>query len=142
MRLLIAQDDPRISYLLERLAHSWGYAPRTVAQREDFWSVALANRGEHIIILDAALAGSEILGMCRAIRQGAADDRAYLLVLTSRSEWAWRQRLLRAGADDTITKPFEPDDLRARLSVASRVVRLGASVRFPLGLPATLGPGL
>jgi DNA-binding response OmpR family regulator len=108
-----------------------------VLQRESVLPGLLSCRSEQLVVLDEQLGGPEILHLCRAVRQ-TAEVRPWLLVLTAPLDLGWRQRLLTAGADDTLTKPFEPEELRARLGVGRRILRQRApfQLRGALDRPA------
>jgi len=59
--------------------------------------------------------------LCKAIRQNPWEDYTYILILTALSEKGRSLEGMNAGADDYVTKPFDPDELAARLRVASRI---------------------
>jgi sigma-B regulation protein RsbU (phosphoserine phosphatase) len=78
--------------------------------------------------------GLDGIELCRRIRAAQLASPLYVILLTSRSS---RQDLvagLDAGADDYLTKPFDPDELRARIHVGQRTLALIASIKRLTGL--------
>jgi response regulator RpfG family c-di-GMP phosphodiesterase len=78
--------------------------------------------------------GVDGLELCRRVRRGPLRGPVYIILLTSRTA---RQDLiagLEAGADDYLTKPFDPDELQARIHVGRRTLALITNVKQLSGL--------
>ncbi|HEY2805603.1 MAG TPA: response regulator [Gemmatimonadales bacterium] len=124
VRVLVADDDPTVRLILaERLA-SWGFDVVTV---EDGVAALEALRGPNapsIALLDWMMPEMNGPEVCRRISSSAMSMGRYLILLTARGGAANVAEGLNSGADDFITKPCDDRELRARLCVAARVVRL------------------
>ncbi len=117
MRLLLIEDDTHIARELllrwrdgDRLAH---HAP-TLAQADE----ALAQATFDIVLLDLGLPDGD--GMEWLASWRARDPHGAVLVMTARDRVADRVKGLRLGADDYVVKPFDPDELDARIDVLVR----------------------
>jgi sigma-B regulation protein RsbU (phosphoserine phosphatase) len=127
-RVLVADDDLVSRMLLEATLLDLGYEVATVA---DGGAALLAldnDAGPTLAILDwemPRLSGPEV---CRELRARRPNRPWYLLLLTVRGGTTNVVQGLRAGANDHLTKPFDRDELAARLAVASNVLALQASL--------------
>lgn len=123
MNVLIVDDDPialeMLQITLEDQGHSVTAADNGAAAME-----LIGRLGFQVVISDChmpKLSGGEL---CRAIRSRDVDGYVYVLLLTAQNSSETRREGFAAGADDFITKPFEPDDLLCRLRVAERILTL------------------
>jgi CheY-like chemotaxis protein len=123
MRVLVADDDRVSRKILTHALEGWHFDVVEASDGEVAWSV-LADGQSTIAILDwmmPKIAGPEL---CRRIRAEHASGRVYVLLLTGRGSRDDLVAGLDAGADDYIVKPFDPGELRARVSVGVRVLGL------------------
>ena len=116
-RLLLADDDRAIRESLERALLLEGYAVTAVADGVAALS-AIRREPPEVVVLDVMMPGVDGLGVCRVIR--ADGLRVPILMLTARVEVDARVAGLDAGADDYLAKPFELDELLARLRALLR----------------------
>ena len=123
-KILIAEDHYVSRHLLERNLTNWGFKVVTAEDGEAALKILNAEDAPCIAILDWMMPKLDGLEVCRQIR--ANRDRAYiyLLLLTAKGQKEEVAAGLDAGADDYVIKPFDPDELRARLKVGQRVVNL------------------
>jgi two-component system response regulator MprA len=132
--VLLADDDRAIRESLVRALELEGY--RVTEVTDGVAALATARREEFdVLIVDVMMPGVDGLGVCRVLR--ADGDSTPVLMLTARVETADRVAGLDAGADDYLPKPFELDELLARLrallrrsapdggGAAQRALRLG-----------------
>src|SRR5919199_6816290 len=112
MRLLVAEDSPRMADLLRRGLTEEGYAVDVVETGEDAVWLA-SDQTFDAIVLDVVLPDVDGFEVCRRLR--AAKRWAPLLMLTARDDVTDRVRGLDSGADDYLTKPFAFEELLARL---------------------------
>jgi DNA-binding response OmpR family regulator len=87
-----------------------------------------------VAIVDWEMPGLDGVELCRRVRAANLTTPVYLILLTARTS---RQDLvagLEAGADDYLTKPFDPDELRARIHVGQRTLTLIANIKRLTGL--------
>ena len=115
--VLIADDDRAIRESLGRALELEGYGTEGVVD-----GVEALTRVRHgsfdALVLDVMMPGLDGLGVCRVLR--AEGDRVPVLMLTARVETSDRVAGLDAGADDYLPKPFELDELLARLRALLR----------------------
>ncbi|MEU7000184.1 response regulator transcription factor [Nonomuraea sp. NPDC046570] len=115
--VLLAEDDGPIRKSLERALHLEGY--RVSAVPDGVQALAAAHRERpDVLVLDVMMPGVDGLGVCRVLR--AEGDRTPILMLTARVETSDRVAGLDAGADDYLAKPFEIEELFARLRALLR----------------------
>ena len=121
-RILIADDDERPRQLLAHYLRSWGF---TVTECRDGLEAAAqleAVNAPSLAIIDWMMPGLEGVEVCRRIRRLAGPrPYTYIILVTGNSDAAAG---LEAGADDFVNKPYNVDELRARLAVGQRVVGL------------------
>ncbi|PWV45083.1 two-component system response regulator MprA [Nocardiopsis sp. L17-MgMaSL7] len=115
--VLIADDDRAIRESLERALQLEGYTVRTAADGVQALAAVHADPVD-LLVLDVMMPGVDGLGVARVLR--AEQDRTPILMLTARVETPERVAGLDAGADDYLAKPFELDELLARLRALLR----------------------
>jgi two-component system OmpR family response regulator len=130
MRLLIVEDKVKMAGLLQRALGSEGFATDVASRGEDALWMAGSTRYD-AVVLDVMLPGIDGFETCRRLR--ADDVWTPVLMLTARGALADRVAGLDGGADDYVTKPFEVDELAARLRALIR--------REPRARPAVLEVG-
>jgi two-component system response regulator MprA len=124
-RVLIADDDRAIRDALRRALALNGYQVTAVADGVE--ALAAARREAFdVLVLDVMMPGVDGLGVCRVLR--ADGDATPILMLTARVETSDRVAGLDAGADDYLAKPFELDELLARLRALLRRAALPSAV--------------
>ncbi|MDB5980141.1 MAG: osmolarity response regulator [Pseudomonas sp.] len=116
-KILIVDDDPGLSSLLERFFTSKGYRARAVANAEQMDRL-LAREVFHLVVLDLMLPGEDGLSACRRLR--AANNQVPIIMLTAKGDELSRIKGLELGADDYLAKPFNPDELMARVKAVLR----------------------
>jgi DNA-binding response OmpR family regulator len=115
-RLLVVDDDLFLAESLTRLLAAQGYEVATAARAEE--AIArIADCAPDMLILDLGLPDVDGVTLCRRIR---AEHRFPILMLTSRSEALDKVIGLEVGADDYLTKPFDPQELCARVRAQLR----------------------
>jgi len=123
MKILIAEDEPVSRRVLEQLLHKWGYQVIAVANGADAWALLSAEDSPRIAILDWTMPELEGIEVCRRVRARAGRAYTFLMLLTAHAQKHNLLLGLNAGADDYLAKPFDVDELRARLRVAERILR-------------------
>jgi two-component system, cell cycle response regulator len=137
MKILIADDDPVSSRLLDRLLVKWGYEVIAVHDGAEAWEVLKAENAPRVALLDWIMPGIDGLEICRRVRARSGQPYVYIMLLTANDKVGNLVEGLESGADDYLTKPFHPQELRARLRVGlrmldleSRLVEARESLRF------------
>ena len=116
-KILIVDDDPGLSSLLERFFTSKGYRARAVPNVEQMDRL-LAREVFNLVVLDLMLPGEDGLSACRRLR--AANNQGPIIMLTAKGDELSRIKGLELGADDYLAKPFNPDELVARVKAVLR----------------------
>src|SRR5215472_1498699 len=122
--ILIAEDEPVSRLRLERTLQRSGFECLSVANGAEAWHVLQAESPPNLMILDWMMPELDGLEVVRRLRNSPACFGAYVILLTGRDSRADVVKGLEAGADDYITKPFDPAELMARVQVGVRVVSL------------------
>ncbi len=110
--LLLVDDDRRIRALLSRYLATQGYRVTTAEDAQDAWR-RLESLAFDLIVLDVMMPGENGFDFATRLRR---DSRVPILMLTARSDTSDRVRGLEAGADDYLSKPFEPKELALRIA--------------------------
>jgi two-component system, OmpR family, response regulator len=117
MRILVVEDEKQIARNIAEILDEAGYLAEIVHDGEEAWF-----RGEteefSAIVLDLGLPKLDGLSVLRRLR--AAEIRTPILVLTARGAWMERVEGIDAGGDDYLTKPFQPEELVARVGALVR----------------------
>jgi len=124
MKILIADDDPVSSRLLDRLLVKWGYEVIAAHDGTEAWEVLQAENAPRVALLDWIMPGIDGLEICRRVRARSGQLYVYIMLLTANDKVGNLVEGLEAGADDYLTKPFHPQELRARLRVGLRMLDL------------------
>jgi two-component system chemotaxis response regulator CheY len=128
MKILVADDDRVTRRLLEVQLRRWGYD--VVAVSTGLAALEEASLGNvRIVILDWLLPDMAGLDVCRQLRLRQREGYLYIVFLTSRIGKDDVVTGLAAGADDYIAKPFRWEELRCRLGVGERIIRLETELR-------------
>ncbi len=124
MRILVAEDDSITRRLLESALRRSGYDVVAVAGGGEAWRVLSGPEAPTLAVLDWMMPELTGVEICEKVRAASLPASPYLIILTSLGATDDVVRALGAGADDYITKPFEVDELRARVSVGARIIAL------------------
>jgi two-component system OmpR family response regulator len=117
MRALLIEDDPMISAAIEVALRDAAYAVDLVRDGETADRV-LRDSQHQIVLLDIGLPGRDGLSVLKRLRE--RGDRVPVLLITARDAAADRVRGLDLGADDYVVKPFDMDELLARMRAVVR----------------------
>lgn len=130
MRVLIVEDDPALQASVAELLREAGYAVDVSADGTEGLYL-----GEEypidLAVIDLGLPGLSGLELIRKLR--AAECRFPILILTARADWQDKVAGLEAGADDYLTKPFHPEELKARVGALLRRAAGHAQPEVTLG---------
>ena len=124
MRVLIADDETASRRMLERALTRWSYEVVSATDGEQAWALLQQPDPPTIMVLDWLMPRLDGIAMCRRVRAHPLLRSAYVILLTSRTAKEDVVEGLQAGADDYVTKPFDTSELRARMQVGVRVVKL------------------
>lgn len=117
MHILVVEDDEQLAELLDRLLRDDGHTPLVCGTLKAAREHA-STESFDVIVLDRMLPDGDGIELCEALRGRPASPP--ILMLTARGEVQDRVAGLRTGADDYLTKPFEVEELLARLEALQR----------------------
>src|SRR5260221_9986880 len=117
MRILLAEDDLLSLRRLQATLIGWGYDVAAATDGAEALRLLQAKDAPRLMILDWMMPGLDGLEVCREVRAMPLAVPAYILLLTARGGKEDIVEGLDAGADDYLTKPFDLEELRARLRV-------------------------
>ena len=121
-KVLIAEDDPVSCHLLHSLLIEWGYDVTVSTDGTQALGILEGKDAPRLAVLDWMMPGIEGVQICQRIRHRADPLYIYILLLTARSQKKDVLHGLESGADDYLTKPFDAQELRARLHVGQRIL--------------------
>ncbi|HEX6267139.1 MAG TPA: response regulator [Burkholderiales bacterium] len=137
MRILVVEDDPLLGRGVQAGLEQAGFAPDWV--RDGVAAASALGAGEYAaVVLDLGLPRLEGLGLLRRLREGG--DRTPVLILSARDALEDRVKGLDAGADDYVVKPFQFEELAARLRALVRRAH-GEAAPMLSAAGVTLDPG-
>ena len=123
-KVLVAEDDPMFRKILQSWLQSWGHQVTLAEDGNQAWNILQHASTPDLLILDWVMPGIDGLELCRRIRAQQRDLYQYILIVTARDDRQSVVQGLEAGADDYLTKPFDKAEMRARLNVGTRILRL------------------
>jgi len=124
VRILVAEDDAASRILLQKVLAKWGYEVVTARTGAEAWAVLTGDNPPDIAVLDWMMPELDGVEVCRRTRALDLSSPPYLILLTSRGDKQDIANGLEAGAADYVQKPFDHDELRARLLVGRRFAEL------------------
>lgn len=123
MRILIADDDPISRRLLERTLQQWGYEVTAARDGTEAWRL-FEEHDFPLVITDWVMPGLDGLELVRRVRGSKKTGYVFVILLAAASHRREVVEGLASGADDFVSKPFDRAELRARLRVGERIIRL------------------
>jgi two-component system, cell cycle response regulator len=124
MRILVAEDDAISRALLERTLQRAGYAVTAVENGAQAIAELVKHDAPRLALLDWIMPEIDGVEVCREIRRRKEQAYTYLILLSSRESKEDIVAGLESGADDYLTKPFDVDELKARLRTGHRILEL------------------
>ena len=130
-RVLIVDDDPNINQLTKLYLEKEGYETETAERGDDALNLFKKNPPQ-IVLLDLMLPGMDGWQVCREIRKISTIP---IIMLTAKDETFDKVLGLELGADDYMTKPFDPKELIARIKAVMRRTQTAVAPERELAFP-------
>jgi len=124
VKILIADDDLTSRLVLVGVLKKWGHDVVATVDGMEAWEAMQRRDAPALAILDWMMPGLTGVEVCSRVRGLRSDQPPYLIILTAKGEKADIIAGLEAGADDYLSKPFDPGELRARVDVGRRIIEL------------------
>jgi DNA-binding response OmpR family regulator len=124
MRILIAEDDATSRIVLATVLTKDGYDVTATDDGGAAWEVLQKSDAPRLAILDLMMPGIDGLELVRRVRAIPSAAPPYLIIVSTKSEKVDVIAALDAGANDYLTKPFDPGELRARIEVGRRMIEM------------------
>ena len=131
MKLLIADDDAFFRKMLERILAP-SYELQMAEDGAEAWQIIQQPDSARLAILDWVMPKFTGPQLCRKIRETPSLRSMYMIILTAKDSSSLTAAL-RAGADDYVTKPFDAEELRARVRVGQRIIDLQTELAEQVG---------
>jgi two-component system cell cycle response regulator len=128
MRLLVADDDFTSRQILQAVLMKRGYEVVSVSDGDAAWQALMEPGHPRLAVLDWIMPGMDGLEVIRRLRESESADPHYIIILTSRDEKKDIVEALNAGADDYVAKPYDNEELLARIGVGIRVTELQSAL--------------
>jgi diguanylate cyclase (GGDEF)-like protein len=124
VNILIADDDVLSRRLLEKTLQRFGYRVTAVGNGREAVQQLAQPEGPKLALLDWIMPALDGPGVCREVRHLKDHPYVYMVLLTSKGSKEDTVLGLEYGADDYLTKPFNPEELKARLRTGERILHL------------------
>ncbi|MBN2426912.1 MAG: response regulator transcription factor [Deltaproteobacteria bacterium] len=124
IKILIADDDAATRLIYQKILVKWGYSVVSVSNGTEAWDALQQQDAPKVVLLDWEMPGLDGLEVCRRVRQLRSSTPIYVIMLTGRNTPEDTVEGFNAGADDYIAKPFDTQELQARIRVAERMVTI------------------
>lgn len=124
MKVLIAEDAMISRLMLEEWLTSWGYEPISAVDGEQAWDIIMEDKinAPRLALLDWMMPNMDGIELCQKIKNTDKLPFIYVILLTSKNSKEDIVTGLDAGADDFLSKPVQPEELRSRLNVGNRIL--------------------
>jgi len=124
MKILIADDESVSRRILHAHLLKWGFEVLSVEDGNAAWEKLRPMDAPRMALLDWIMPGQNGVDVCRMVRKQRAEPYTYILLLTAKDAKESVVEGLESGADDYLIKPFNPQELKARIRVGLRVLEL------------------
>jgi DNA-binding response OmpR family regulator len=124
MKVIVADDNETSRLVLETVVSKLGFEVSAHSDGTDVWQAIQKEVEPSLMILDWMMPGLTGVEVCELVRQAEKSQSSYIILLTACDSKEQVVKGLSAGANDYITKPFDKNELLARLQVGRRVIEL------------------
>ena len=124
MKILVAEDDVTSRGILTAVLKKWDFDPVAAEDGGVAWDVLQRPDAPQLLLLDWNMPEIDGLEICRRLRKNNSINPPYVILLTARSEKGDIVKGLEAGANDFVAKPYNSEELQARIGVGRRMLEL------------------
>lgn len=124
IKVLIADDDAMFRHILKNWLEGWGFSVVLAEDGAQTWEILQQSNPPELLILDWVMPKITGIELCRMIRHRHQELYQYILLATGKDDKEHVVKGFEAGADDYLAKPFDRNELRARLRVGRRILSL------------------
>lgn len=129
MRILVADDNAPERFVIEDMLGEWGYDVKSACDGEEAWAAINDPNPPEVAVLDWEMPGMDGIEVCRLAKGRTGVPYLFIVMVTARTARSDFITGLQSGADDFLTKPVDPEELRCRLEVAARILRYETELR-------------
>lgn len=124
-KVLVVDDSPVYRHLITQHLWRWEFEVTTASGGLEGWKILQSLNVPTLVLLDWVMPDMDGLELCRKVREAScADSYAYIILLTGKDGRGDLVKAREAGADDYLVKPFDEEELKARLEVGNRILGL------------------
>ena len=124
-RVLVIDDSPVYRRLMAGYLREWGFEVTAAENGAEGWKILEQPNSPNLVLLDWIMPEMDGVELCRKLRaQRSSDLYVYMILVTSKENPTDLLKAMEAGVDDYLAKPFNEQELRARLLVGQRIVGL------------------
>jgi DNA-binding response OmpR family regulator len=135
MRILIADDEMATRRLVEAILTKVEHEVVVAKDGNEAWKILQRPDAPKLVILDWMMPGMDGIKICHMLREREGGEYTYIMMLSAKNETCDLVAALNAGADDYLVKPFDPDELHARVRAGERAVNRYAALRATVQCP-------
>ena len=122
MKIIVAEDDPVTQLLISETLKKWDYEVLTARNGIEVLRLLSEHDDVQLFLLDWQMPELDGIELCKQLKKTRGLRCNYLIILTSKKSTEYIVQALDSGADDFISKPFSPDELKVRLKVGCRII--------------------
>ncbi len=123
MNIIISEDSRAARILLQQTLEKLGYNVLSAENGRQAWEMVSQHK-VNMVITDLEMPEMDGLALCKKIRASFKDEYVYIIMLTQLNDKSNQMRVFSSGADDYIPKPFDPEELKARIKTGVRIIEL------------------
>ena len=135
MKILIADDESATRRLVEALLTKVEHEVVVARDGNEAWEILQQPDAPQLVILDWMMPGMDGIKICHMLRDREGGGYTHIIMLSAKNEIRDLVAALNAGADDYLSKPFDPDELHARVRAGERAVNRYEALRASLECP-------
>ncbi|KPA16820.1 response regulator receiver modulated diguanylate cyclase [Candidatus Magnetomorum sp. HK-1] len=124
MKILVADDSEMTRMILQGRLKQWGYEPVNACDGQEAWDILRKKGRPRVALIDWMMPKMNGIQVCENIRKYIKEPYIYTILLTAKKGKEDLVQAMNAGADDFISKPFDPHILKVRLRAGMRITNL------------------